>query len=68
MSDDRPIKMHLDEPMRAHIAFVLRRYKNDAEVARAERIKQRDASDRGGVTWKQHNHAVDMLTHNHPAD
>lgn len=35
MTDDRPIKAHLDEEMRAHIEFVLNRNINELEAMMA---------------------------------
>ena len=40
-NDDRPIKAHLDEEMRGHIEFALRRY-----LAECEEWKRRASRDR----------------------
>ena len=40
MAEDRPIKIHCNEEMRAHIEFVLRRYKADCEHEANERMKR----------------------------
>lgn len=47
MSDDRPIKAHLDEEMRAEIEFALRRYQHELAAynvrAKGERKELIDA-------------------------
>lgn len=51
MNDDRPIKVHVDEPMREHMAFVLRRYLHDSERALEVARRMRPAVSSAGIEF-----------------